>query len=140
MNDETPKQFTIEAALGRQTITAGVPSDKVDEIVAYWGGLLKADNPVEQRSDTRAVIVTSLNNGTHHTNPEEARALPLALVWLAATGPRGEEVLDLMRGGDTTISYQIRQLRGDAYHFQLKFEDKSGTAPVDESNPDDEGG
>jgi len=119
------KHFIIQAALGRQTIEAGVPSDSVDEMVAWWSNHLKADDPEERRSDTRSVVVTSLDAGTHHTNPEEARAIASALVWLAATGPMGERLLKLMRGGDATISYEIMRLREDAYNFRLGLDEKS---------------
>jgi len=64
------KHFTIAAALGRQTLVAAVRSDTVDEMVADWGRHLKADDPEKRRSDTSAVVVKSLNDGTHHTNPE----------------------------------------------------------------------
>jgi len=119
------KHFTIAAALGLQTIKAAVRSDTVDEMVADWGKHLKADDPEKRRSDTSAVVVTSLNDGTHHTHPEGARAIASALVWLAATGPRGELLLQLMRGGDATIGYEIVRLREDAYDFRLSVDEIS---------------
>ena len=122
------KHFTIGAALGQQTIRAAVRSDTVDEMVADWAKHLKADDPEKRRSDTSAVVVTSLSAGTHHTNPEEARALASALVWLAATGPMGEQLLELMRGGDATIGYEIMRLREDAYDFRLSVDDTSRAA------------
>ena len=122
------KHFTIAAALGRQTIMAAVRSDTVDEMVADWGKHLKAADPEKRRSDTSAVVVKSLNDGTHHTNPEEARALASALVWLAATGPMGERLLELMRGGEATISYEIMRLREDAYDFRLIVDEMSRAA------------
>jgi hypothetical protein len=119
------KHFTIVAALGRQTIMSGVRSDTVDEMVADWGRHLKTDDPQRRRSDTSAVVVTSLKNGIHHSNPEEARALASALVWLAATGPRGERLLEPMRGGDPTIRYEIMQVPEDAFDFQLIVDEMS---------------
>ena len=74
------KHFTIAAALGRQTLVAAVRSDTVDEMVADRVRHLKADDPEKRRSDTSAVVVKSLNDGTHHTNPDATRALALALV------------------------------------------------------------
>jgi hypothetical protein len=119
------EHFIVGAALGRQTIKAEVRSDTVDEMVADWGKHLKADDPEKRRSDTSAVVVISLSKGTHHTIPEETRAIASALVWLAATGPMGEQLLELMRGGDVTISYEIMRLREDAYDFRLSVDDKS---------------
>lgn len=119
------KHFTIAAALGRQTIKAAVRSDTVDEMVADWARHLKADDPEKRRSDTSAVIVTSLGDGTHHTNPEGTRAVASALVWLAATGPMGELLLQLMRAGDATINYEIVRLREDAYDFRLTVDEIS---------------
>jgi len=122
------KHFTIAAALARQTIMAAVRSDTVDEMVADWGKHLKAADPEKRRSDTSAVVVKSLNDGTHHTNPEEARALASALVWLAATGPIGGQLLELMRSGDATISYEIIRLQEDAYDFRLIVDEMNKAA------------
>jgi len=119
------RHFTIAAALGRQTLRSAVRSDTVDEMVADWDRHLKTDDPEKRRSDTSAVVVTSLGNGTHHTNPEEARAISSALVWLAATGPMGEQLLQLMRAGDATIGYEIVRLREDAYDFRLTVDEIS---------------
>ena len=127
-NSEMVKHFTIEAALDRQTITASVRSDTIDEMVTHWGELLKVDTPRERRSSTMDVVVTSLMKGTHHTNPGEARAIVSALVWLAATGPMGEGLLDLMRGGDVTIGYEISQLREGAFNFRLRGDEKCRAA------------
>ena len=107
------KHFTIAAALGLQTIKAAVRSDTVDEMVADWGKHLKADDPEKRRSDTSAVVVTSLNDGTHHTHPEGARAIASALVWAPlASCFMPEHHSDALRGLSHVELYSRRSFTG----------------------------
>jgi hypothetical protein len=119
------KMFTIEATFGDQMIRSAVPIDIVDRSIADWSERFAVMPADEARAAVRQYIVTTLMNERHVSDPIEQQLTSAALVWLAATGPHGEKLTELMKLGDMAIGYDITRINATTCNFRMSVDEKT---------------
>jgi hypothetical protein len=119
------KTFTIEATFGDQAIRSALPVDVVDRSVAEWSERFAVIPKNERRSEVRQLIVDTLMNERHVNDPIERYLTSLLLVWLAATGPHGEKLTELMKRGDFAIAYEITRINATSFNFRTLIDEKN---------------
>jgi hypothetical protein len=122
------KTFTIEATFGDQMIRSAAPIDIVDRSVAELTERVSVIPADEARAAVRQHVVSTLMNERHVNNPIEHQLTSAALVWLAATGPHGEKLSELMKLGDMAIGYDITRVGPTGFNFRLLIDEKTKAA------------
>jgi hypothetical protein len=122
------KTFMIEATFGDQMIRSAAPIDIVDRSVAEWSERFAVLPIDEARAAVRQHIVSTLMNERHVNDPIEHQLTSAALVWLAATGPHGQKLTELMKLGDMAIGYDITRINATAFNFRLSVDENTKAA------------
>jgi hypothetical protein len=119
------KTFTIEATFGDQILRSAAPIDIVDRSIAEWTEKFDVMPADEARSAVRQLVVDTLMNERHVNDPIEQQLTSAALVWLAATGPHGKKLTELMKLGDMAIGYDITRISATAFNFRMSVDEKT---------------
>lgn len=119
------KYFTVKAELGDAKFAIAVRSDAVDQIVDEWSETADKLPSGDARAGTRQLVAEILMKELQEQS-HEAQLVASALVWLAATGQYGDQILPLMRAGDMEIGYAISRIDATRFNFRQTVDEATG--------------
>ena len=122
----TETELAIEARFGDAWIGMTMPAGSLDDVIEAWRRLLEENKSEDARGDTRQFVAESLMY-ERYGSPDELRTIAMALVWLAATGDHGSDLIPRMRGGNVGIEYEIFRLGPTTFNFRLSLNEAPRT-------------